>query len=675
MKKAFAYTTISQALLLAFSQGSIANEQTTVLDEITVSGGSMYRMGEVPFHQAKSSVAISKDILDKEGVSKLDELGRYQAGFTNQVYGNDTNTDWFKVRGADVTRAIDGKVMIENGFFTPRSNVFGLEAVEITKGADALAFGGSNAGGLINYVSKRPHQEQVGKGEIKTEFGNRNTHSLGVDYTGAFNADNTARYRIVGQYRTADGEWDGTDNKTYYIAPSFEFDLTDKTRFTILTSYQREHGTPSSQFVPLIGSLVATSNGYISRSTNLGDKVNDTETNRQYSAGYELAHDFGNGFKVDSSYRFGHVDNYHRGSYYAWGGTEAPFQYNRGFTLNDGIARSHNTDNRLTYDFKNENVKNTVVVGTDYRYQTVKGKYGYGNVVGTSYLFNPTAGYQDQSTIPDYQYKARQLGFYLQDNLTIADTIALSGGIRHDRVRQSALGTKEAKENHTSYSGSAMYLSSIGLNPYYAYSESFKVPDGLSGNNELYKPSTTKQHEVGIKYLPTWLDGTISAAYFDAEDRGALVAAPGGSLQSDETKRRGVELQVDANLTENLSTTLAYTYQRSETKAAGSSTETRNPMLPQNSFSALLTYKFTGTTLNGLTVGTGVRHVGTTVYGNYKLPSATVADLMASYQFNENWITQLNIHNVGDRKYVASCNWYCYYGAGRNINASISYKF
>lgn len=675
MKKTFIYTAITQSVLIAIAQSAIANEQVAQLDEVSVVAGSMYKMGEVPFHQAKSAVAITKEALDKEGVTKLDELGRYQAGFTNQVYGNDTNTDWFKVRGTDVTRAIDGKVMVENGFFTPRSNVFGLEAIEVTKGADALAFGGSNSGGLINYVSKRPHQDQVGKGEVRTEFGNYNTHGIGIDYTGAFNTENTARYRIVGQYRTADGEWDGTDNKTYYIAPSFEFDLSDKTRFTILTSYQRDNGTPSSQFIPLEGSLVPTTRGYISRSTNLGDKVNDTETNRQYSIGYELVHSFGNGFKVDSSYRFNYVDNYHRGSYYAFGGTSAPFQYNRGFTLNDGIARSHNADNRVTYDFKNESLKNTVVVGTDYRYQTVNGKYGYGSVSGTTYLFSPTAGYQDQSTIPDYQYKARQLGFYLQDNLTIADTIALSGGVRHDRVRQSALGTKEAKENHTSYAGSVMYLSSIGVNPYYAYNEAFKVPDGLSGNNELYKPSITKQHELGIKYLPMWLDGTISIAYFSATDKGALVAAPGGSLQSDKTERSGVELQVDANLTENLSTTLAYTYQRSETKAAGSSSQTRNPMLPQNSFSALFAYKFNGSILNGLTLGVGVRHIGTTVYGNYKLPSATIADLMASYQFNNNWLAQLNVQNVGDRKYIASCNWYCYYGAGRHINASMSYKF
>ncbi|MDO9867961.1 hypothetical protein Q7460_10895 [Glaesserella parasuis] len=68
----------------------------------------MYKMGEVPVHQAKSAIAISRDELDKQDVKKVDEIGRYQAGFANQVFGNDTNTNWFRVRGAEVSQAVNG---------------------------------------------------------------------------------------------------------------------------------------------------------------------------------------------------------------------------------------------------------------------------------------------------------------------------------------------------------------------------------------------------------------------------------------------------------------------------------------------------------------------------------------------------------------------------------------
>ena len=284
MKKTFVYSTISQVVLLAITSHAMANEQTNAetatLDEISVVGGSMYRMGEVPVHQAKSAVAISREELDKQNITKADEIGRYQAGFTNQVFGEDTNTNWFRVRGAEVTQAVDGLPTFSYGFFTPYVNTFGLEAVEITKGADAMTFGAAQSGGLINYVSKRPHKDQIGKGEFKINMGNNTQYGFAADYTGAMNTAETLRYRLVTSYGGKDGQWDNTKNETLYIAPSFEWDISDRTRLTILTNYQQDKGVPSSNFLPQEGTLVASPNGYISRSTNLGDPVNDTERNR-----------------------------------------------------------------------------------------------------------------------------------------------------------------------------------------------------------------------------------------------------------------------------------------------------------------------------------------------------------------------------------------------------------
>lgn len=76
-----------------------------------------------------------------------------------------------------------------------------------------------------------------------------------------------------------------------------------------------------------------------------------------------------------------------------------------------------------------------------------------------------------------------------------------------------------------------------------------------------------------------------------------------------------------------------------------------------------------------------MRYVGSSVtaqgslYSGAKVPSVTLVDLMARYDFNKNWSTQINVENLGDRRYVAACDYYCYYSAGRNINAQVSYKF
>lgn len=242
-----------------------AKNDVAALDEVAVvGGGSMYKMGEVPVHQAKSAIAISRDELDKQDVKKVDEIGRYQAGFANQVFGNDTNTNWFRVRGAEVSQAVNGLPTFSYGFFTPYVESFGLEAVEVTKGADSMTFGAAQSGGLINYVTKRAHRDQIGKGEFKTNFGTNSLYGFGADYTGKMTDDESVRYRIVASLNHANGEWKDTENKTIYLAPTLEWDISDRTRLSILTSYQKDYGTPSSNFYPQEGTLRALPDGSVS---------------------------------------------------------------------------------------------------------------------------------------------------------------------------------------------------------------------------------------------------------------------------------------------------------------------------------------------------------------------------------------------------------------------------
>lgn len=703
MKKTFAYSALSQVVLLAIAGSAMANEtaanQTVELEAVTVTGGSMYRMGEVPVYQAKSAVAINRDELDKQNITKADEIGRYQAGFTNQVFGEDTNTNWFRVRAAEVTQAVDGLPTFSYGFFTPYVNTFALEAVEITKGADAMTFGAAQSGGLINYVSKRPHKDQVGKGEFKLNVGNNTQYGFAADYTGAVNADQSVRYRVVTAYGGKDGQWDGTKNESLYLAPSLAIDISDRTNLTLLTSYQLDRGVPSSNFLPAYGTLVPTPNGYIDPKTNLGDPVNDKERNRQYSVGYEFNHQFTDTLKWRSSYRYSHIQNYHRGTYAFSGVDHATYNVARGLVFNQGKTFLHSVDNHISWDFKTDWLKNTLVVGTDYRHNKVDTMYdpkGYAwdsiaqkmiYRTSTTNIFNPSVGYgqvQDLSGATHQTIKNRQLGVYLQNQSRFIDALVLNVGVRHDRAKQDEYTSSQSvKNNHTSYSGSLMYETSQGLNPYISYSESFNVPAGLSGAQTLYRPNITRQYEVGVKYLPNWLDGVITVAGFRAKDEGALkVNKNGGSTQDPLVRRKGIEVQIDANITENWNTTLAYTYLKSETETSAG--KVRRQYIPTSTVAAKTAYRFNGNVLNGLTLGAGIRYLGHSVatkddtynpYSHARVPSATVVDLMARYEVNPNWVLQLNAENIGNRRFIAACDYYCYYGSGRNINANVSYKF
>ncbi|UOO80965.1 TonB-dependent siderophore receptor [Uruburuella testudinis] len=688
----FTRSLLAAAVLGAYTQSFAADEVASAELETVSVVGSMNKLNSVPFRQAKSAVTISAETLSEEGVEKMDEIGRYQAGFTNQPFGSDTNTNWFHIRGTEASQAVDGTLSPGYGFFTPRVERYGVETVEITKGADSMTFGAANAGGLINYISKRPHKEQVGKGEVNASVGNNGQYGIGADYTGAISADQNLRYRLVGSFRAADGEWDGTDNKTVYLAPSLSWDISDKTHLTLLSSYQRDKGTPSSNFVPMTGSLVAVDGQTVGRHTNLGDPGLDNETNKQYSLGYEFSHDFDNGITFSSNYRYNKADNKHMGVY-VWSGVSNN-EATRDLVYNDGSNKTHSIDNRLTWRWKNENIDNTLVGGVDYRHQKVNGLYqllSWPTIVspGTVNIFNPTYGVTaDTAAIPRNDLKATQLGFYLQDSVRLFNRVGITAGIRHDRAKsEEYTNNQSVKKNHTSYSGSVMYYAPYGISPYFAYSESFRLPTGLSSNQTLYDPQTTEQYEVGVKYIPSWLDGTISAAAFKANDKGALISGANGvgsTVSGDSSKRKGVEIQAQAQITDNLSGQFAYTYQ-SRTDKGTDNIDYRNTLYAKHSASLRGVYSFDQGALNGLSLGAGVRYVGTsTVDGQYadaayrgmKVPSSTVFDLFARYDFARNWTAQVNVDNVGDRKYIAACDAsYCYYGQGRSILGSVSYKF
>ena len=149
-------------------------------------------------------------------------------------------------------------------------------------------------------------------------------------------------------------------------------------------------------------------------------------------------------------------------------------------------------------------------------------------------------------------------------------------------------------------------------------------------------------------------------------------------VQAGERRGRGVELQANVNLNDNWSLAGAYTYTDSK-QDLSTNTTIRSPMMPRHMASTQVAYKFNAGALNGLKLGTSLRYVGSTTddqyYAGHTIPSYTLWDAMAQYTFAKDWQVQLNARNLTDKDYVSACSFYCYYGAGRSVEASLSYKW
>ncbi|TYP06300.1 iron complex outermembrane receptor protein [Xenorhabdus doucetiae] len=110
------------------------------------------------------------------------------------------------------------------------------------------------------------------------------------------------------------------------------------------------------------------------------------------------------------------------------------------------------------------------------------------------------------------------------------------------------------------------------------------------------------------------------------------------------------------------------------------------PSIPEHAASAWGSYSFTQTALKGFTLGAGVRYIGSTS-GDYEesfhVKPYTLYDLMAKYDLGEassqlkGASVQLNVNNLTNKRYVASCSNVeaCFYGSGRSIVATVEYSW
>jgi iron complex outermembrane receptor protein len=645
---------------------------------------------EVPMAETPRAVSVvNREELDQRAVLQLDESLRYRSGVLTGLYGSDNNTDWFKVRGFDAASYLDGSILFGSGYYLWTPEPFGLQSVEVLKGPASMLYGVAPPGGVINAISKRP--TAIPQGQVNLQLGSRDHRQIGVDVSDAL-TDNS-RYRMVALYKERDGVLDGTYNDRVYLASSVTFDLSDRTSLTLLASLLHDEGVPTNGFFPVYGTL-NTSGGQIDPSTNLSQPDYDRNRNTQISTGYELAHQLNQSWEFKQNVRFNYNDLLLRQTYIfpTYEGTTAY----RGLVYRDGNTKSATMDNQMVGYWNTDSTEQTLLLGLDLQRHVNEGQeadnYGMGSINTMNPDYSGFPGF-DESTATYQKTTMAQEGIYAQHQIRWDERWLLTGGGRFDYVETHNISKTydrdEKQYDHAlSLSGSLMYLADNGISPYLAYSESFLMLPGIDPNTKTsYKSREGKLYEAGVKYAPAFLDGYINLALFDLEQSNALVSSGSGQqTQAGEVTSQGVELEGSVQATEALRLTAAYTYTDAKTNDTGKG-DRRASLIPRHIASFWGNYKVQQGVASGLELGTGVRYVGSSVgigavdasynpiYGSAQVPAHTVWDAMIGYDFAKNWRAQLNVNNLLGETYVASCDYYCYYGEPRSVVGSINYRW
>ncbi|POD93768.1 TonB-dependent siderophore receptor [Pectobacterium odoriferum] len=644
----------------------------------------------VPISETPRAVSVvTEKQIEERGAQKIDQALRYSSGILATPYGPDNKAEWVTIRGfSDQSRFQNGLATLnEDGFYGQQIEPFGVERIEVLKGPASVLYGQNPPGGLVNVITKRP--TRLPQGKVELEYGSNDYRHLAVDSAGPLNDDGSVLYRVVALARDTSGEMDFSKSKRLYLAPSVTF-LGEDTELTVLASYMETKSDTTNGFKLPYGTLHGTPFGKVGYKTSLGEPGMNRHDTRQFSLGYEFTHHLNDTWTFHQNVNYTYLNLDLRNAYAIAMVDER--HASRGLTYRDGFAQNWATDNRLVGEWQWEDIENTLLLGFDYRRANTQSRdgnlYAFGSPID---IFNPVYGNYTLSDSDLFAHRSgrHQTGYYVQNQIKYDERLIFLLGGRYDVVKSrdrnfsSGADTRTDDTKFTKTAG-VMYLFDSGISPYVSYSESFLPVSGRDGYERPYVPEEGQQMEVGVKYTPEGFNGYASAALFNLEQKNVKTTDPKNpslTIQAGEARSRGLELELSGEVYTGLTLTANYTYNEVETTKSGTVGEVgkRLPGLPEHIVSGWASYAFNGK-LEGLSIGSGVRYVGSS-YGDIansadmKVPAYTLWDAMIAYDFSKDWRLQVNATNLTNREYVSACNYWCYYGEGRNVSANVSYRW
>lgn len=714
------------ALFVALATGASAqpSEPAIRLDTIEVQGTREQALGPVNGYVATRSATGSKtdtplievpqtvnvvtaDQIKAQGAQSVSEALRYTAGVRGETYGAASQFDSYtQIRGFKGDLFLDGLRLPDGAatadWTTSVVEPYGLERVEVLKGPSSVLYGQSGPGGLVNMISKRPTATPLR--EVQLQTGSFGRLQGAFDLSGPVDPQGTFLYRLTGLARNSGTQTDFVDDDRLFIAPAFTWRPSADTTLTVMGQYLRErNGKTSFNYLPTSGTLRPNPvNGRLPWNRYAGEPGFDRFDRDQGSIGYAFEHRFNDSLTFSQNLRYTQNDVYLRalnrnGELLADNRT-----LNRAAFRIDAAARAFTLDNRLEAKFGTGPASHTALIGLDYRNEISQYDVGRGPAPSIQ-IFNPVYGAPVADPGINFQRKdaeLRQLGFYAQDQIKLDRWIATFSGrydIAETRTRTQTLTTNTLARTSTTdraFSGRAglSYVFDNGIAPYVSVSTSFQPTAATDFSGAAFKPLTSRQYEAGVKYQPAWMNASLTAAVFDIRQDNTLTgdpnpAHPFAQVQLGEVSVRGFDIEARTQLTEGLGLIASYAFLDHEITKSSVATDIgkRLPGTPMHQGSLWADYAVQGGPLAGLSLGGGVRFVGSTYDTNntVRIPSYTLVDATIGYDLGK-LMPALNgaklsvvAKNLFDRYYVSQCGNVpgCTLGSRRTVLATLSYRW
>ncbi|MBI0424669.1 TonB-dependent siderophore receptor [Acinetobacter sp. ACIN00229] len=606
---------------------------------------------------------VPKQVLREQTVTSMQGALQNVAGLSFSV--GDGQRDQVMIRGfsAITDNYVDG-IRDDALYFRDMSNV---ERIEVLKGPASVLYGRGSAGGLVNKINKKPMDESLR--EVSLIGGTTGQRRAEVDVNEKV-AENV-KVRLTGAVEDSDGYRDQAFLKRQAVAPSLQWDISDKTKLLIQADYLHDDRLADQGFPtdPITGKPVKTNPKTFYGALN-GKEVGDVDTEIS-SQTISLDHEFNDNLKYHGAVRHYNysldrqysVDSHQDSAKNKLPSDQIQLIQNKRLRNEDGVY----VQQELSSLFNTGFLKHNTLIGAEYSKQH-KDELVWSKARQITNIFNPelenwapldtsvAAETNNSNTFENY-------GIYLQDLMTVTDQLKVLVGLRYDNLsqdRNNKVKSQILNRTDNTYSPriGVVYQPVSNISLYTSYNRSFQpLADSfvLYKNSDDLSPTKTENIEVGAKWdVSDQLNVTL--ALFEMSQTNIQNQDPTDStlaVLAGEQKTKGVELSLTGQLTDQLSVLAGYSYMDGKIeKSAIGLTGNRSALTPNNTVNLWLKYQINDHWYAAVG-GRGESSRFSAPDNKNVLPGYAVVNAALGYQ-SERYDVNFNLNNLFDRDYFVS---------------------
>ncbi|WP_025126092.1 TonB-dependent receptor [Myroides odoratimimus] len=576
---------------------------------------------------------VDKGLMDDQiSMTMSDAIAQNVSGVRSVLHQEQASAGIY-VRGYGASNLRNG--MDISGSFGPirEDNTF-IERVEFVKGPAGFMMGNTQPGGFYNIVTKKPTGSN--KTTVKTILGSYNLYRAEVDVDTKLTKDEKLLFRINGMATKASSFQLYNKNNYLSLAPSLKYNISDNTNITF------EYIFNSNEFEGGFSKYAYSKKEFkeLPRKFTFTDPIIDPTIIKEHNVFINLNHRLSDDWNLTA--KLGYVEATMEGEslYSIYNSIDDKGNVQRALSVNDAYNSAKVGQVYMNGKFKiTEQIKNNVLFGLDMGQKEHMADWSEvaddkGIIIPVGPLFNiytPVYGKLTKKDIPTYD-RSRSLreraagniqeysyiSLYVQDEFLLLDEkLRLGLGVRYTSTEKTTSASNGDVVKNQAYTPrfSITYNISPSFSAYALYDQSFQEQVGQLENNKTADPSKGTNKEFGLK--KTWFEKKLftSLAFYQVDKTNILTPRDASAnnqimVQSGKATSKGVEFDLNGQITDGLTLTMNYAYTDAKI------TEDNNPakkgqLLPgtaKHSTNAWLTYRIQSGTFEGLGFSLGYQY-------------------------------------------------------------------